>query len=138
MLYNFAVARLQFVSFVTIYVYNIIDILRQRSRPYLFSNSLAPAIVSASIKVLELLNNTNSLLNKLNEKFILILLIINFCILILSCSSTTESSIENNLEEQGEISTSLIIESNKIYSMLIWDCHGYYFINFKFSVCCNK
>ena len=54
---------------------------------------------------------------KFNEKSILILLIINFCILILSCSSTTESSIENNLEEQGEISTSLIIESNKIYSI---------------------
>jgi glycine C-acetyltransferase len=32
-----------------------IEILRQRSRPYLFSNSLAPAIVGASIKVFELL-----------------------------------------------------------------------------------
>ena len=37
----------------------IIDMLRQRSRPYLFSNSLAPAIVGASIKVFDMLaNNT--------------------------------------------------------------------------------
>jgi len=46
---------------------NIIDILRQRSRPYLFSNSLAPAIVNASIKVLDLLNTNNNLLHTLNE-----------------------------------------------------------------------
>ena len=46
---------------------NIIDILRQRSRPYLFSNSLAPAIVSASLKVLDILNNSNDLLIKLNK-----------------------------------------------------------------------
>ena len=39
----------------------IIEILRQRSRPYLFSNSLAPAIVGASIKVFELLKKDNSL-----------------------------------------------------------------------------
>ncbi|AXT18707.1 glycine C-acetyltransferase [Flavobacteriaceae bacterium AU392] len=39
----------------------IIDILRQRSRPYLFSNSLAPAIVGASIKVFELLKNDTTL-----------------------------------------------------------------------------
>lgn len=39
----------------------IIDILRQRSRPYLFSNSLAPAIVGASIKVFEMLANDTSL-----------------------------------------------------------------------------
>ena len=39
----------------------IIEILRQRSRPYLFSNSLAPAIVGASIKVFELLEKDNSL-----------------------------------------------------------------------------
>ena len=51
------------------------------------------------------------------KKSIIILLSINFCILILSCSSSTESSIENNTEEQGEISTSLIIESGKIYSI---------------------
>ena len=51
------------------------------------------------------------------KKSIIILLSINFCILILSCSSSTESSIKNNTEEQGEISTSLIIESGKIYSI---------------------
>ncbi len=39
----------------------IIDLLRQRSRPYLFSNTLAPALVSASIKVLELLSKTSEL-----------------------------------------------------------------------------
>jgi glycine C-acetyltransferase len=39
----------------------IIEILRQRSRPYLFSNSLAPAIVGASIKVFELLEKDTSL-----------------------------------------------------------------------------
>ena len=39
----------------------VIEILRQRSRPYLFSNSLAPAIVGASIKVFELLEKDNSL-----------------------------------------------------------------------------
>lgn len=45
----------------------IIDILRQHSRPYLFSNTLAPAIVGASIKVLELLTNSNHLRDKLAE-----------------------------------------------------------------------
>ena len=39
--------------------------LRQRSRPYLFSNSLAPAIVGASIKVFDLLSNDTSLRDKL-------------------------------------------------------------------------
>lgn len=39
----------------------IIDMLRQRSRPYLFSNSLAPAIVGASIKVFEMLSNNTEL-----------------------------------------------------------------------------
>lgn len=43
----------------------IIEILRQRSRPYLFSNSLAPAIVGASIKVFELLERDNTLVNQL-------------------------------------------------------------------------
>ncbi|MCB0461924.1 MAG: glycine C-acetyltransferase [Flavobacteriaceae bacterium] len=43
----------------------IIDMLRQRSRPYLFSNSLAPAIVGASIKVFDLLKNDTSLRDKL-------------------------------------------------------------------------
>lgn len=43
----------------------IIEILRQKSRPYLFSNSLAPAIVGASLKVFELLSNDTSLRDKL-------------------------------------------------------------------------
>ncbi|MES2545232.1 MAG: glycine C-acetyltransferase [Bacteroidota bacterium] len=43
----------------------VIEILRQRSRPYLFSNSLAPAIVGASIKVFELLEKDNVLRDKL-------------------------------------------------------------------------
>lgn len=43
----------------------VIEILRQRSRPYLFSNSLAPAIVGASIKVFELLEKDSSLRDKL-------------------------------------------------------------------------
>jgi glycine C-acetyltransferase len=45
----------------------IIEMLRQRSRPYLFSNSLAPAIVGASIKVFELLENDTTLRDKLAE-----------------------------------------------------------------------
>ncbi|OQD44333.1 glycine C-acetyltransferase [Croceivirga radicis] len=45
----------------------IIELLRQRSRPYLFSNSLAPAIVGASIKVFDLLKNDTSLRDKLEE-----------------------------------------------------------------------
>jgi len=45
----------------------IIELLRQRSRPYLFSNSLAPSIVGASIAVLDLLNNDTSLRDKLME-----------------------------------------------------------------------
>ena len=49
----------------------IIEMLRQRSRPYLFSNSLAPAIVGASIKVFELLSNDTSLRDKVewNSKY---------------------------------------------------------------------
>jgi glycine C-acetyltransferase len=49
----------------------IIEILRQRSRPYLFSNSLAPAIVGASIKVFDMLKNNTSLRDKLewNTKY---------------------------------------------------------------------
>lgn len=43
----------------------IIEILRQRSRPYLFSNSLAPAIVGASLKVFEILTKDTSLRDKL-------------------------------------------------------------------------
>lgn len=43
----------------------VIEILRQRSRPYLFSNSLSPAIVGASLKVFELLKKDNSLRDQL-------------------------------------------------------------------------
>lgn len=45
----------------------IIDMLRQRSRPYLFSNSVAPSIVSASIKVIDILSSSDNLRNKLFE-----------------------------------------------------------------------
>jgi len=45
----------------------IIDILRQRSRTYLFSNSLSPIIASASLKVLEMITRDNSLKTKLDE-----------------------------------------------------------------------
>jgi len=45
----------------------IIDMLRQRSRPYLFSNSLAPAIVGASIKVFEMLADNTELRDTLEE-----------------------------------------------------------------------
>ena len=45
----------------------IIDMLRQRSRPYLFSNTLAPAIVGASIAVLDMLSETTELRDKLEE-----------------------------------------------------------------------
>jgi len=43
----------------------IVEILRQRSRPYLFSNTLAPSIVGASIKVLDLLSSSTALRDKL-------------------------------------------------------------------------
>lgn len=46
---------------------DVIELLRQRSRPYLFSNSLAPAIVGASLKVFELLEKDNTLRDKLEE-----------------------------------------------------------------------
>lgn len=45
----------------------IVDLLRQRSRPYLFSNTVAPAIVAASIKVLDMLSSTTHLRDKLEE-----------------------------------------------------------------------
>jgi glycine C-acetyltransferase len=45
----------------------IIEILRQRSRPYLFSNTLAPAIVGASIEVFDMLSSTTSLRDKLED-----------------------------------------------------------------------
>jgi glycine C-acetyltransferase len=43
----------------------IVDMLRQRSRPYLFSNTLAPAIAGASIKVIDLLSGSTALRDKL-------------------------------------------------------------------------
>lgn len=45
----------------------IVEILRQRSRPYLFSNTVAPSIVGASLKVLDLLSNSTALRDKLEE-----------------------------------------------------------------------
>ena len=45
----------------------IVDILRQRSRPYLFSNTLAPPIVGASMKTLELLSESTALRDKLES-----------------------------------------------------------------------
>jgi glycine C-acetyltransferase len=49
----------------------IVDLLRQRSRPYLFSNTMAPALVAASIKVLEILSRTGDLRDRLaaNTKY---------------------------------------------------------------------
>ena len=46
---------------------NIIDTLRQKSRPYLFSNSLAPALVVACIKAFEIINNKPELITKLHD-----------------------------------------------------------------------
>lgn len=48
----------------------IVDMLRQRSRPYLFSNSLAPSIVGAANKVLDLLSSSTALRDKLEENAI--------------------------------------------------------------------
>ncbi|MDF1713017.1 MAG: glycine C-acetyltransferase [Akkermansiaceae bacterium] len=45
----------------------IIDLLRQRSRPYLFSNSIAPPIVAASLKVLELLTESTELADRVKD-----------------------------------------------------------------------
>ncbi len=45
----------------------IVEMLRQRSRPYLFSNTLAPSIVGGSIKVLEMLSSTTTLRDKLER-----------------------------------------------------------------------
>ena len=45
----------------------VINILRQRSRPYLFSNTLAPSIVGASIEVLDMLSESTALRDKLEE-----------------------------------------------------------------------
>ncbi len=46
---------------------DIIDLLRQRSRPYIFSNTVAPSIVSASLKVFDILSSTTMLRDKLEE-----------------------------------------------------------------------
>jgi len=48
----------------------IVEMLRQKSRPYLFSNSLAPSIVSASIKALEILSESTELKDKLHNNTI--------------------------------------------------------------------
>ncbi|MBK6815991.1 MAG: glycine C-acetyltransferase [Saprospiraceae bacterium] len=45
----------------------VVEILRQRSRPYLFSNTLAPSIVGGSLKVLELLNASTALRDRLEQ-----------------------------------------------------------------------
>jgi glycine C-acetyltransferase len=45
----------------------IIDLLRQRSRPYLFSNSIPPAIAAASIAALDLLRNSTTLIDRLRD-----------------------------------------------------------------------
>lgn len=45
----------------------IVDLLRQRSRPYLFSNSLAPAIVAASIKTLDLIERDTTLVSRIRS-----------------------------------------------------------------------
>ena len=45
----------------------IVDLLRQRSRPYLFSNSVAPPVVAASIKALELIERSRDLVEKLQK-----------------------------------------------------------------------
>ncbi len=45
----------------------VVDMLRQKSRPYLFSNTLAPSIVGASIKVLDLLTSSTALRDKLED-----------------------------------------------------------------------
>jgi len=46
---------------------NIIDTLRQKSRPYLFSNSLAPTLVVACLKAFEIINNDTVLISKLHD-----------------------------------------------------------------------
>ncbi|MDI9540603.1 MAG: glycine C-acetyltransferase [Bacillota bacterium] len=45
----------------------IVDLLRQRSRPYLFSNTLAPAICAASLKTFEILNRNSEVIDKLKD-----------------------------------------------------------------------
>jgi len=45
----------------------VIDLLRQRSRPYLFSSSLAPAIAGASLEVLDMLSESTALRDHLED-----------------------------------------------------------------------
>ena len=45
----------------------IVDLLRQKSRPYLFSNTLAPAICAASIKVIDMLTESTALRDRVHE-----------------------------------------------------------------------
>lgn len=45
----------------------VIDMLRQRSRPYLFSNSVSPVVVGASLKVFEMLNESSELVDTIRE-----------------------------------------------------------------------
>ena len=45
----------------------IVELLRQRSRPYLFSNTVAPSIVQASVKVIDIIKESNELRVKLSE-----------------------------------------------------------------------
>ena len=52
---------------VDIFTGEIIDMLRQRSRPYLFSNSVAPAIIGASLEMFKMLKESDSLHDKLME-----------------------------------------------------------------------
>ena len=59
--------KLSFELFFTSGRKEIIDMLRQRSRPYLFSNSLAPSIVGAATKVIELLSDSTDLRDVLEE-----------------------------------------------------------------------
>ncbi len=47
----------------------IVDMLRQRSRPYLFSNTLAPAIVGASIAAFDLLEKSDDLARKIKREY---------------------------------------------------------------------
>ncbi|MDR0966898.1 MAG: glycine C-acetyltransferase [Myxococcales bacterium] len=49
----------------------VVDLLRQRARPYLFSNALAPSIVAASIKVIELMEESSALRDRLMENALL-------------------------------------------------------------------
>jgi glycine C-acetyltransferase len=45
----------------------VIDLLRQRSRPYLFSNSLSPVIAATTVKAIDLISSSRNLINKLRE-----------------------------------------------------------------------